>query len=189
MAGSSERVKVYTKTGDAGETGLVGGKRMSKQTALFEAIGDVDELNASVGLCMRACAHQELGHVLAQIQRTLFEVGAELATPQESRFVNETLSDSHVEYLERSIDGQTEALPALKNFVLPGGSELAARLHMARSVCRRAERAVVGIANEGGVRPVVMRYLNRLSDWLFVAARTANRLENVEDVKWQSEGS
>lgn len=187
MAGAQRQVKVYTRTGDSGESGLVGGSRISKRSALLEAVGDVDELNAAVGMCAAACAYADLQEPLSRIQSTLFEIGAELATPQESRFVNETLADSHVEYLERSIDGQSEHLAALRNFILPGGGELSARLHLARAVCRRAERSVVGLANDGGVRPVLLRYLNRLSDWLFVAARTANRLDGVEDTKWSSE--
>ncbi|MBI5706190.1 MAG: cob(I)yrinic acid a,c-diamide adenosyltransferase [Armatimonadetes bacterium] len=182
-------MKIYTKTGDLGESGLVGGQRISKQSALLEAIGDVDELNAWIGACRTASTISELNKDLQVVQNLLFEIGAELATPQESRFVNETLSDSHVQYLEGSIDRLSEALSPLRSFILPGGTELAARLHTARAVCRRAERSVVAIANAGGARPVVLQFLNRLSDWLFVAARTANHVDGVEDVKWVSEAS
>ena len=189
MASAPKPIKIYTKSGDHGESGLVGGARISKQSALFEAIGDVDELNAWIGACRAACTFPELDKALQVVQNLLFEIGAELATPQESKFVNETLSDSHVQYLEGSIDRLSEALLPLRSFILPGGTELAARLHTARAVCRRAERSVVAIANAGGARPVVLQFLNRLSDWLFVAARTANRVEGVEDVKWVSEAN
>lgn len=189
MASAPKPIKIYTKSGDQGESGLVGGKRISKQSGLFEAIGDVDELNAWIGLCRCKCSSLELDTSLQKIQSLLFEIGAELATPQESRFVNETLAESHVQYLEASIDFQTKELAPLRSFILPGGTEMSANLHAARAVCRRAERSVVGIANDGGVRPVVLQFLNRLSDWLFVAARTANRIEGVEDVKWETEAS
>jgi cob(I)alamin adenosyltransferase len=181
-------MKIYSKTGDRGETGLVGGQRISKGDALMESVGDVDELNSAIGLCRLHAAGSELDPLLRSVQEHLFEIGAELATPTPSRFVNETLSEVHVSVLEASIDKQQEALTPLANFVLPGGSPLGAHLHHARAVCRRAERAVARTANEGGVRPVVLEYLNRLSDWLFVAARTANRASGVEDVKWVSGG-
>ncbi len=188
MAGAAERhIKVYTKTGDGGETGLAGGERVLKHTARIEAIGDVDELNSAIGKCRVVVSQKEVAELLTRIQCWLFEMGAELATPEESRFVNETIEDSHVETLERSIDKQTESLPALRRFILPGGSAAAAELHMARAICRRAERSVLRLSSEAGVRPVLVRLLNRLSDWLFVAARTANKAEGVQDVNWVSE--
>lgn len=190
MARSAERqLRIYTRTGDAGETGLVGGSRIAKHHARIEAIGDVDELNAVLGICRTHAKKSALDTPLAAVQNLLFELGAELATPQESRFVNETLENSHISDLEKWIDAQTKELEPLRNFVLPGGSPLGAHLHLARAVCRRAERSVSRLAEAaGGVRPIVLSFLNRLSDWLFVSARIANKTSGVEDVKWTSGG-
>jgi cob(I)alamin adenosyltransferase len=189
MAGSAERsVRVYTRTGDRGETGLIGGDRVPKCTARMDAIGDVDELNAAIGVCRLHSGKSSLDAELASLQSLLFELGAELATPASSRFVNETLEDRHVKALEQSMDAQSTRLAPLKNFVLPGGSPLGAGLHFARAVCRRAERSVLSLSAEADVRPIVLQYMNRLSDWLFVAARTANREAGVEDVKWVTGG-
>lgn len=176
-------MKIYTRTGDDGTTGLVGGVRVSKSDALIEAIGTVDELNAALGFALAADPEPQTRSILCRAQNALFEIGAELATPPGSRFDNASLGVGEVEALEASIDFQTTALAPLKNFVLPGGSEAAARLHMARAVCRRAERSILAVPQ---VRPLVPMYLNRLSDWLFTAARTANATLNVEDVKWVS---
>lgn len=200
-------MKIYTKAGDRGETGLFGGQRLSKSSLRICAIGDVDELNAAIGLTRalvsgtrnpgaegageeqgtsRALASETeiLDEELAAIQGWLFELGAELGTPPNHRNSNATLSDRQIEVLEESIDRQTAALPPLKSFILPGGSLLAAHLHMARCVCRRAERQVLALASEEPVREVAIAFMNRLSDWFFTAARTANRLASVEDIKW-----
>ena len=175
-------MKIYTKTGDAGSTGLIGGQRVPKNSLRISAIGDVDELNAAIGWA-RCLGVAELDEHLGAIQNTLFEVGAELASPGEDRF--ETVSDEAAKILESSIDAMTASLPELRNFILPGGSEEAARLHLARSICRRCERTLLELHQNDAVRETVRIYVNRLSDWLFVAARTANRLKNVQDVDWR----
>jgi cob(I)alamin adenosyltransferase len=170
-------MKIYTKTGDDGTTGILGGARTSKTSARINAIGDVDELNACLGLCR--------GQDMAWIQSVLFEIGAELASPPGGRIESRTVSSTHAERLEHQIDAMTGDLPPLKNFILPGGSGAAANLHLARAVCRRAERSVLVLHNEEPQRMELLVFLNRLSDWLFVAARTANAREGVPDVAWQ----
>lgn len=179
-----KELKIYTKTGDAGETGLIGGRRVAKDDLRMEAIGTIDELNAHLGLCATMIDRPVLAEPMKWIQNWLFDVGAELATPAGSRFENEALDERHIGYLEESIDLQQEELPELKQFILPGGGALAGHLHLARAVCRRAERCVVAFSREQPVRDEVLAFLNRLSDWLFVAARTANRLERIDDVPW-----
>ena len=176
-------LKIYTRTGDDGTTGLVGGSRISKTDDRMEAIGTVDELNAVLGHALAVAPGGDLHELLLGSQSVLFELGAELATPAGSKFNNATLGQDPIDRLEASMDALTSDLEPLRHFVLPGGTEFAARLHVARAVCRRAERAV--LATEAP-RPLVCMYLNRLSDWLFVAARTANARSNVEDVKWIS---
>lgn len=176
-------MKIYTKTGDAGETGLIGGVRVSKASPRIAAIGDIDELNAVVGLARVECKSSAIDDVLAKIQNWLFEAGAEVASPGEERF--ETISLEFVELLERSMDDMNAELPDLTNFVLPGGSELSARLHVTRSVCRRAERTVLALHSVEPVREEVRILLNRLADWFFVAARIANKLCSVQDVSWK----
>lgn len=182
-------MRIYTRTGDAGETGLIGGDRVPKQSARIEALGDVDELNACIGVSRLHALDSKLAEPLAKIQNWLFELGAEVATPPASRFINETIGSEHIEFLESSIDAQTGKLPELHNFVLPGGAPLAAHLHLARTVCRRAERSILKLAESSPVRRDVLKFINRLSDWLFVAARTANAASGVEDVCWNQEGT
>jgi cob(I)alamin adenosyltransferase len=179
-------LKIYTKTGDTGQTGLVGGGRTSKASVRVEAIGCVDELNSTIGLVRVVGTDDEaIESLLEAIQSRLFDIGGEVASPPSTARRVENLSSDQIKELEASIDVQTAALPELRNFILPGGSELAARLHLARAVCRRAERAVLALHKQEPQRGEILMYLNRLSDWLFVAARTANRLEGVEDVAWK----
>lgn len=180
-------MKVYTKTGDTGETGLIGGDRVTKDDLRMEAIGTVDELNACIGICRAHSGTGGLGERLESIQRELFDAGAELGSLRDGRYYRQAFQPHHVEALERSIDEQTEALEPLRHFILPGGSELAAHLHHARTVCRRAERAILRLHHRDGVEALTLVYFNRLSDWLFVAARTANRLAERKDVIWTSE--
>lgn len=180
-------MKVYTKTGDKGTTGLSGGARVDKDALRIHAIGEVDELNAALGICRSLAQDSVFEFRIAAIQNSLFDLGAELSCPAGGRIQHERLAMADAETLETSIDQMTEELPALRHFVLPGGSPLAANLHLARCVCRRAERSLVALAKVEGLREVAIVYLNRLSDWLFVAARTANMLEGVEDIKWNSE--
>jgi len=175
-------MKIYTKGGDTGQTGIMGGARLSKTNPRIAAIGEVDELNAAIGWARVVAGDSSLDPLLAKVQSWLFELGSELASPGDARF--ETIQDEMTEQFEIAIDGYTSQLPELKNFILPGGSEFAARLHIARSVGRRAERAVVELSECESVRLEVTAFLNRLADLLFVAARTANFDQNVLDVTW-----
>lgn len=175
-------MKIYTGGGDRGETGLFGGDRVSKASLRICAIGDIDELNAALGWC-RTSATGELGDALEGIQEWLFDFGAEIAALRSSE-ATPKITPAAAAWLEESIDTQTADLEPLRNFILPGGSELASRLHVARSVCRRAERTVLGLHEDSPVSGDALVFLNRLSDWLFVAARTANRLESIEDIAW-----
>jgi cob(I)alamin adenosyltransferase len=181
-------MKIYTKMGDAGETGLFGGDRVPKDHPRVVTYGDVDELNAAIGLA-RALEPRDFEEALLQTaQRDLFTIGAELATPDPARLLKALggpgLADSAVTHLEEAIDRLEPALAALKNFILPGGAPKGAALHVARTVCRRAERSVVRLGRETPVSPVIVRYLNRLSDLLFVLARAANRRAGADDIPW-----
>jgi cob(I)alamin adenosyltransferase len=175
-------LKIYTRTGDDGTTGLFGGGRVPKDDPRVEAYGTVDEANAALGLARAAGPPPALDAVLAHAQATLFEVGAALASP--GRAGSAPVEEGDVAALERAIDDLEATLPPLRSFVLPAGSEAAARLHVARTVVRRAERLAVGLRAHGPVPEGIVRYLNRLSDWCFVAARAANRAARVPDVAW-----
>jgi cob(I)alamin adenosyltransferase len=181
-------MKIYTKTGDGGETGLFGGDRVPKDHLRVTAYGEVDELNAAIGLA-RAFEPRDFEDALLQtVQRDLFTIGAELATPDPARLEKALggpgLVDPAVVHLERVIDRLEATLPDLKNFILPGGAPKSAAMHLARTVCRRAERAVVGLRRNHQVSAVIIRYLNRLSDLLFVLARAANRQAGADDIPW-----
>ena len=183
-------MKIYTKTGDGGETGLFGGGRIPKDSLRVAAYGEVDELNAALGLA-RALEPQEFADALLQrIQRDLFTIGAELATPDPDKLhkalsrTSAAIGESDIAALEDAIDGHQSRLEPLKNFILPGGAPKAAALHLARTVCRRAERAVVALSRHEQISPAILRYLNRLSDLLFVLARAANAHAGRPDVKW-----
>jgi len=180
-------VKIYTKTGDKGETGLIGGVRVSKAHIRVEAYGSIDETNALLGVARALKAPSWLDRILEPIQHDLFVLGAELAAPSSTRrapgaVAGVTVDD--VARLERWIDQCEEELEPLRQFVLPGGSLMAARLHHARTVCRRAERAVVALAAREPVGEQVVPYLNRLADLLFVLARLANRRARVREITW-----
>jgi cob(I)alamin adenosyltransferase len=179
-------VKIYTKTGDAGETGLFGGPRVRKSDPRVEAYGDVDELNAAIGVVRALVEDPEIDRALEAIQAELFCVGAELATPAgaTARSAIPRVEPGWAVRLERAIDGWTAELPKLVHFVLPGGTRTASALHVARTVCRRAERRTVLLASETPVEPAVLAYLNRLSDFLFVAARLANHRAGHEEPIW-----
>jgi len=183
-------LKIYTKTGDGGETGLFGGGRIPKDNLRVAAYGEVDELNAALGLA-RALEPQEFADALLQrIQRDLFTIGAELATPDPDKLhkalsrTGAAIGESDIAALEDAIDGHQSRLEPLKSFILPGGAPKAAALHLARTVCRRAERAVVALSRHEQISPAILRYLNRLSDLLFVLARAANAHAGRPDVKW-----
>ena len=178
-------MKIYTRTGDDGETGLVGGSRTSKTDIRIQAIGDVDELNAAIGLVRAEQSLPQIDPTLAWLQSALFDLGAELASLPGARITFQILSEDAPKRLETDIDDQTAELPPLRTFILPGGSRLASQLHVARAVCRRAERSVLALHQEQALRPVLLAFLNRVSDWLVVAARTATRPERREDVPWK----
>jgi cob(I)alamin adenosyltransferase len=179
-------MKIYTKTGDAGETSLYGGQRVSKADARVDAYGTVDETNAAIGVVR---AHGVTGDVDAlheQIQNDLFVVGGELACPPErvATLGMALIDAARIEALEQAIDRYEAELQPLRNFVLPAGSVAASALHLARAVCRRAERLVVGLSSASALRTELVVYLNRLSDLLFVLARHANKAALVTDVPW-----
>jgi cob(I)alamin adenosyltransferase len=182
--------KIYTKTGDSGETGLGDGSRISKASWRVRAIGAVDETNAAVGIA-RLDAEGDADQMLARIQNDLFDLGADLCAPEEGRKAPSSgergrlrICEAQVERLEREIDVLNERLEPLTSFVLPGGTALAARLHLARTIARRAEATMVALAEREKINPAAMRYINRLSDHLFVMARTANA-DGMGDVLWR----
>jgi cob(I)alamin adenosyltransferase len=178
-------VKIYTRTGDAGETALFDGTRVRKDHQRVDAYGEVDELNAWLGLVRAAGVDRPLDDALAAVQRDLFALGAALADPAERiapRFRKAHIDDSDVERLEQLIDGLETELPPLRRFILPGGAVAGASLHVARTVCRRAERRVVSL--QPPVEAVLVRYLNRLSDLLFVMARAVNRRADAAEAEW-----
>jgi len=176
--------KIYTKTGDSGQTGLGDGSRISKASMRITAIGAVDETNAAIGIA-RLDAEDEMDAMLARIQNDLFDLGADLCAPEDGRKAEGRLriAESQVERLEREIDTMNAGLSPLTSFVLPGGTALATRLHMARTIARRAECAMVALAAKEKINEAALRYINRLSDHLFVMARAANN-EGMGDVLW-----
>lgn len=178
-------MKLYTKTGDDGTTGLFGGDRVFKNDPRIEAYGTVDETNAAVGLAA-ASAHGRVAEVLAVLQARLFDVGADLATPRGSKHEDKVrrIDSADVLELERLIDEFADQTPAIKVFVLPGGTELAARLHVARTVSRRAERVIVEFNAIEAIGEPLVHWMNRLSDLLFAMARFANHDAGVHDVPW-----
>ncbi len=179
-------MKIYTRTGDDGTTGLYGGNRVKKTDRRVEAYGTVDELNSVLGLA-RASGLGALESAVERVQEELFTLGSELACApgKEHKLRLELVGASHIARLEAEIDEHQAALPELKSFILPGGAATAAALHQARSVSRRAERRALEANDEATVRPELLRYLNRLSDWLFVLARVANQRAGREDIPWR----
>lgn len=174
-------MKIYTKTGDKGQTSLVGGTRVSKDNAQIEAYGTVDELNSAIGIV----AGEDTVYVdfLQDIQHKLFNIGSVLASEGNLDFELPTVSEEDILLIEKEIDRLNEGLPRLKNFILPGGSVLSAHTHLARCICRRAERRVVTLENEEYL--IHIRFLNRLSDYLFVLSREYLRLDGKQEVIWQ----
>jgi cob(I)alamin adenosyltransferase len=175
-------VKIYTRTGDTGETSLFGGARVRKDDARIEAYGTIDELNSVLGVARASWPASSLDAQFHAIQSDLFDIGAHLASPGTSRFAGPPAA--RVASLEQDIDAMESDLAPLKTFILPGGSLAAAQLHVARTVCRRAERLVVALNDEDEATKASITYLNRLSDFLFVAARFANHTQGVADVPW-----
>jgi cob(I)alamin adenosyltransferase len=182
------QMKIYTKTGDAGDTGLFGGGRVPKSHPRVEAYGDVDELNAVLGLARAAEPMPRIDEVLVPIQRDLFAIGALLATPDrekmQSHLTKARIDEARISDLEHAIDDGDAELEPLKSFIVPGGTQKAAVLHVARTVCRRAERRVVDLASQTEIPSLVIIYLNRLSDLLFTLARVANKRSGAGEVTW-----
>jgi len=179
-------MKIYTRTGDDGSTGVLGPERLPKNAPRIDAFGQVDELNATLGVVRSLDSQGWLESEMASIQWLLFHMGAELATTDEAHLGKiERISDDDVTTLEQLIDRLDQALPPLQAFVLPQGTPLAAQLHVARTVCRRAERAVVALAKREPVEARLVRYLNRLADLLFVMARWCNHRAGVAETEWK----
>ena len=182
-------MKIYTRTGDTGTTALFGGDRVGKNHPRIEAYGTVDETNAYLGLARSLLEDQSgavrLEPLLARLQDDLFILGADLATPSESRAVVPRIDEAHITRLEEAIDAFEADLPPLKHFILPGGTSVAGMLHVARTVCRRAERLTVAASAEEAISLEAAIYLNRLSDLLFVLARWVNRQASIEEAAWK----
>jgi cob(I)alamin adenosyltransferase len=180
-------MKIYTGTGDAGKTGLLGGDRVPKDHPRVASYGDVDELNAVLGLVRAQSPEPATAKLLVQIQRDLFALGAQLADPTHrvaAKRVKAAIPASRIRRLEQAIDAREKTTPPLRRFILPGGTRAAAALHHARTVCRRAERSVVALAREARLDPRLLTYLNRLSDLLFVLARHENHRRGGREEPW-----
>jgi cob(I)alamin adenosyltransferase len=181
-------IKIYTKSGDKGKTSLIGGTKVYKSDLRIEAYGTVDELNSYVGLCLDHLRSGNINNVLAEIQDRLFTIGAALACDpdKETKLKIPDLHETDVELLEKEMDRMNEALPVMKSFILPGGNISVSTLHIARCVCRRSERCCVRMQKkELEVEPLIIKYLNRLSDYLFVLARFAAQALKVEEIPWK----
>ena len=175
-------MKIYTKTGDDGTTSLIGGKRVKKYDIRLEAYGTVDELNSWIGLIIATIPDSRASEVLLEIQNVLFDIGAQLAT--ESETIQNTCTDADIKILEDEIDYISDMLPPLKNFVLPGGCVNASYAHLARTVCRRTERRILELADQKNVNLNLIKYINRLSDYLFVLSRWINKEQNFQENTW-----
>jgi cob(I)alamin adenosyltransferase len=174
--------KIMTRTGDRGETGLGDGSRVSKAHARVHALGDLDELNSAIGLILAEEAPAEIADVLSDVQHDLFDLGGEVSIPGHA-----LLGEAQVQRLEAAIERWNAELPALKEFILPGGARAAAAAHLARTICRRAERSLVRLREKEKVGDAALRYINRLSDLLFIAGRRLNRAAGRTDVQWRHE--
>jgi cob(I)alamin adenosyltransferase len=178
-------MKIYTKTGDDGQTGLLGGRRVAKDDPRIEAYGTVDELSVALGSARAAGLSPVVNALILEIQGDLFTVGAELASPAASEPSAQRIQQDRVQKLEAAIDRHEEGLESLRHFIMPGGTMAACFLHQARVVCRRAERRVVTLARTQSVSPFVLPYLNRLSDLLFVLSRVSNRSASLTEIPWR----
>lgn len=177
--------KIYTKTGDQGETSLFGGKRLPKSHLRIDAYGTVDELNSYLGLLRDSVQNDTLRELLKNIQDRLFTIGSNLASDPDKDMIVPDVKSGDIELLEQEIDRMNDALPELKNFILPGGHPTVSTCHITRCVCRRAERLVVALQQESRVDQILIQYLNRLSDYLFVLARYLGHQLEVEEVVWK----
>lgn len=178
-------MKIYTKTGDRGTTSLFGGKRVDKNSARIEAYGCVDELNSLIGTVVAVNPQTDVSKKLIRVQSELFVLGTDLATPSEVKIKIQRIAKGFVARLEKEIDLMQKELPALRNFILPGGSVFGSQIHLVRAVARRTERTIVALSVVEKLNPNVLTYINRLSDWLFVLARYINSEENVKEVVWK----
>lgn len=183
------KIKIYTKTGDNGSTGLIGGTRVDKSDIRLEAYGTIDELNSWLGLIRSSCDDENLKNRLFSIQNCLFVIGSNLATDEDKSDLRKNLfiKEEKISELETEIDIMQEMLPPLSNFIIPGGSVCSGYIHIARTVCRRAERRIAVLNNEGN--NTIIKYINRLSDYLFVLSRYANYKNSVNEVFWVTENS
>ncbi len=180
--------KIYTKTGDKGMTSLIGGTKVPKAHLRIEAYGTIDELNSYIGLCRDIIDHDKSRNILGEIQDRLFTIGSHLATDpgKETRMAIPDFHESDLVLLEKEIDGMDAALPAMKNFILPGGHASISHIHIARCICRRAERCCVRLLEEGQmIEPIILQYINRLSDYLFVLARFIGQEMNIPEIPWK----
>ncbi len=180
-------MKIYTKTGDEGQTGLLGGDRVSKDSLRIHAIGEIDELNAYVGICCTLLEDQLLEEKLIRIQNHLFDIGSEVACPPGGKFNLTSVSSTEIGQLEYELDEMERELPELKQFILPGGSVPSAHLHFLRTICRRAERSLLALHTTNPVRSELIMYVNRLSDWIFCFSRLLNHRLGIEEQKWSKE--
>lgn len=180
--------RIYTRGGDDGTTGLGGGQRVKKHAPRIEAFGAVDELSSQIGVAVACGTDPELARVLQSVQNDLFHLGSDLCMLEEDKKKTPVpqIEQRHIDALELLLDRLTAKLGPLENFILPGGTMSAAQLHVARALCRRAERAIVALAEQEAVAPLAIQYLNRLSDALFVMAREENRRQGVSDIFWDS---
>lgn len=182
-------MKIYTKTGDEGKTSLIGGTRVSKSSMRIEAYGTVDELNSCLGVVFDHCPHENAKIIIKEIQDRLFTIGSELACDPEKniKMPIPDLHESDIVLLEKEMDDMDRELPAMKNFILPGGMPAISFAHVARSVCRRAERRCIDLANQDGkVNSLIIKYLNRLSDYLFMLARFIGFKNNAPEIIWNA---
>ncbi|MGB0428924.1 MAG: cob(I)yrinic acid a,c-diamide adenosyltransferase [Bacteroidia bacterium] len=178
-------MKVYTKTGDKGETSLIGGKRVAKNHERIDAYGTIDELNSFIGLVRDYTQNTEQSDLLYKVQNTLFVIGSNLAAMPESKMEIPNLQEQEIGELETAIDSMEKQLPELKNFILPGGHPAVSHAHVARCICRRAERLCVSVNDHVDIDASIIPYLNRLSDYLFVLSRFLAKENNVEEVIWK----
>ena len=176
--------RIYTKTGDEEETGLFGGKRLPKSHIRIDAYGTIDELNSYIGLARDYTENDATRMLLKEIQDRLFTIGSNLASDPDKKMEVPDIKPEDITRLEKEIDRMNDALPELKNFILPGGHPAVSTCHISRCVCRRAERLVVALAQQEWVDPIIIQYLNRLSDYLFVLARQIGDEQGIEEVNW-----
>lgn len=177
-------MKIYTKSGDKGKTFLFGGRKVNKNDLRIAAYGNVDELNSLIGVILAEDPPEEISKKLTRIQNELMVLGSDLASPMDVTTTIPRVTQPYVSRLEKEIDSWQKKLPQLKKFILPGGGRIGSKLHLARAVTRRSERSIANLANQEKINAKVLMYVNRLSDWFFVAARQNNKIESIKEVQW-----